>query len=155
MAETVFTSFNIGGQGLSVQRMRLNSIARNIANANTTKAEDGEPYKREVTVIHAVGEGSFGSELSQQMKLSGSGTRSVGGMYARKVVEATTSHDESEPRQVYDPSHPDADENGYVKMPNINVVNEMVEMISAQRAFEANVNVIESAKNIARDSLDI
>ena len=71
------------------------------------------------------------------------------------VLKAKSARDNTPPRLVYDPSHPDADENGYVRMPNINIVTEMVEMISAQRSFEANSQVIESAKNVARDSLEI
>jgi flagellar basal-body rod protein FlgC len=72
-----------------------------------------------------------------------------------QYLDIEIKKDMSEGRLVYDPSHPDADENGYVRYPNVNVVTEMVEMITAQRAFEANVSVIESAKNVARDSLDI
>nr|HPO63258.1 flagellar basal body rod C-terminal domain-containing protein [Candidatus Kapabacteria bacterium] len=71
------------------------------------------------------------------------------------VLNAKTAKDNSEPRLVYDPSHPDANEEGYVEMPNINIVTEMVEMISAQRSFEANSGVVEAAKNVARYSLEI
>ena len=161
MAENIFSSFNASGQGMSVQRLRLSSVAKNIANANTTKGPNGLPYQREIVVVHSKNTGSFDSELDNQIELF-STDNSHSSNIANKsnpnnfnIVDATTLNDDSPPRLVYDPNHPDADENGYVKMPNINIVTEMVEMISAQRAFEANTNVFESAKNIARDSLDI
>jgi flagellar basal-body rod protein FlgC len=161
MAENIFSTFAISGEAMSVQRMRLSSVAKNIANANTTKAADGQPYKREVVVVKAVGDNaSFGDVLDGQMSLSkptGSNMSAINsdGSHAAKSLQALTTVDNSPPRLVYDPSHPDADEKGYVAMPNINIVTEMVEMISAQRAFEANAGVVEAAKNLAKDSLEI
>lgn len=161
MSENIFASFEISSQGMQVQRMRLSAVANNIANANTTKGPDGEPYKREVVIVRANSENPFEKELKTQIKLIGTdplhttnlGSGTIKG--SNKVLNANTAKDNTPPRLVYDPAHPDADENGYVKMPNINIVTEMVEMISAQRAFEANTNVVEAAKNIARDSLEI
>jgi flagellar basal-body rod protein FlgC len=161
MAENIFSSFNISGQGMSVQRMRLSAVANNIANANTTKGPDGEPYQREVVVVRAIPQSPFDSELNNQIKLDRTddihSKNAYPGTYPPdyRVLNAITARDNTPPRLVYDPSHPDADENGYVKMPNINIVTEMVEMISAQRAFQANTGVIDAAKNIARDSLEI
>ena len=162
MAENIFATFDISGQGMSVQRMRLSAVANNIANINTTKGPDDEPYKREVVIVRGLKQNSFQSELiNQQISLSKSDGAHAGnagfGTYSQDndVLRAVSARDSSPPRLIYDPSHPDADEQGYVKMPNINIVTEMVEMISAQRAFEANEGVIESAKNIARNSLDI
>jgi len=161
MAENIFSSFNISGQGMSVQRMRLSAVAKNIANANTTKGPDGQPYQREVVIVRAMHKSPFENELENQIRLDRTdNTHSMNasqGTYPPdyRVLSAKTARDNTPPRIVYDPSHPDADEKGYVKMPNINIVTEMVEMISAQRAFQANTGVIDAAKNIARDSLEI
>lgn len=161
MAENLFSTFKISGQGLSVQRMRLSATANNIANVNTTKGIDGQPYRREVVVVRAVPGSPFEEELSNQISLSMTSPdhtpEAAPGGFPQdyKVLQAATARDNSLPRLVFDPSHPDADAEGYVKMPNINIVTEMVEMISAQRAFEANSNAIESVKNMARDSLEI
>ncbi|TAL67300.1 MAG: flagellar basal body rod protein FlgC [Bacteroidetes bacterium] len=160
MSENIFSTFEISGKGMSLQRMRLNAVANNIANANTTKGPDGLPYKRDIVIVNAVQNNSFEDELDSQISLTGSENIHTGNEYAEgnpysNVLEAHLAKDDSPPRMIYDPSHPDADEDGYVAMPNINIVTEMVEMISAQRGFEANASVIESAKNMARDSLDI
>lgn len=161
MAENIFSSFSISGQGMSVQRMRLSATAKNIANINTTKSTDGQPYKREVVVVRAIPGSPFDSEMQHFIAMDKTNPdhapTAKQGQYPPdySVLQARTATDNTEPRIVYDPYHPDADKNGYVKMPNINVVTEMVEMISAQRAFEANTGVVDSAKNIARNSLEI
>jgi flagellar basal-body rod protein FlgC len=161
MPENIFATFKISGQGMSVQRMRLNAVANNIANANTTKGPDGNPYQREVVVVRAIPDSPFEKELNGQLdlvrtdKVHSSNVSIPGDQPDYRTMQAISAKDSTPPRIVYDPSHPDADENGYVKMPNINVVTEMVEMITAQRAFEANAGVIEAAKNIVRDSLEI
>lgn len=161
MAENLFATFAISGQGMSVQRMRLSAVANNIANANTTVGPDGKPYQREVVVVRAIPKSPFEEQLEDQIVLSRTddahSSNAMLGTYPPdySVLKAKTAKDNSPDRMVYDPSHPDADENGYVHFPNVNIVTEMVEMISAQRAFEANTTVIESAKNAARDSLDI
>jgi flagellar basal-body rod protein FlgC len=161
MAENIFSTFAISGEAMSVQRMRLGSVAKNIANTNTTKAADGQPYKREVVVVKAAGgNASFGDVLDGQLSLTQPSGGYMPGMsgeskQSANSLQALTTVDNSPPRLVYDPSHPDADEKGYVAMPNINIVTEMVEMISAQRAFEANAGVVEAAKNLAKDSLEI
>lgn len=161
MAENIFSTFDVSGQGMSVQRMRLSAVAKNIANVNTTKDANGEPYQRDVVIVRAVNQSPFDRELSSQISLSQSdfshatNAQPFGYSDENQVIKAITAKDETPPRMVYDPSHPDSDENGYVKMPNVNIVTEMVDMISAQRAFEANAGVIESAKNIAKDSLEI
>lgn len=161
MAENIFASFDISGQGMSVQRMRLSATARNIANANTTKGPDGQPYKREVVIARAIPGSPFEEELANSIGMNSTDSSHVPAAVRHpdapdnSVLRAKTAYDASPPRLVYDPSHPDANEEGYVLYPNINIVTEMVEMISAQRAFEANTQVVESAKNIARDSLEI
>jgi len=161
MPENLFSTFNISGQGLSVQRMRLSATAKNIANANTTKGVNGKPYQREVVVVRQVPGSPFEEALDSEISLTKSSSEHSGearlhsypGDY--RVLQAATAEDNTPPRLVFEPSHPDADENGYVHFPNVNIITEMVEMISSQRAFEANTQVIESAKNIAKDSLDI
>lgn len=161
MAENIFSTFAISGQGMSVQRQRLSAVANNIANANTTKGPDGLPYQREVVVVRHVPGSPFEDVLQDQISMTQtsddhSGNASpVGKSPDYTVLNAYTTKDATPPRMVHDPSHPDADENGYVHFPNINIVTEMVEMITAQRAFEANTGVVDSAKNLARYSLEI
>lgn len=151
MKNSIFEIFRISGEGLRYQRMRLESIARNIANANVTRSEDGKPYKRELIIASARETKSFEDELSEAIfsRIMPKTENEASTMTIKKIV------DDSDFRMVYEPSHPDADEKGYVLYPNVNIVTEMVDMISAQRAFESNVSVIEAAKNVARDSLDI
>lgn len=161
MAENIFASFDISGQGMSLQRKRLSAVANNIANVNTTKSSDGKVYQRETVVVRDITANSFDNELKEQILLFG--TKNTHGKNIEGLTENSNNHiihsevikDDSPPRIVYDPSHPDAREDGYVEYPNINVVTEMVEMISAQRAFEANTQVVESAKSIAKYSLEI
>lgn len=161
MPENIFATFDISGQGMSVQRMRLNAVARNIANANTTNGPDGEPYQREVVKVSSKNNRNFGSELKNSIELNRTDdSHSVSASLSAResdnlTLEAETVKDGMPPRLVYDPHHPDANEEGYVTMPDINIVTEMVEMISAQRAFQANAGVIDSAKNIARFSFEI
>lgn len=161
MAENIFSSFNISGQGMSVQRMRLTATANNIANANTTKGVDGKPYQREVVVTRAIPDSPFEEELDEQISLqrtsSNHSSNANAGTYPPNyaVLKSKFARDNSAPRLVYEPNHPEANEEGYVEMPNINIVTEMVEMMTAQRAFEANTGVVDAAKNIARNSLEI
>jgi len=161
MAENIFASFDISGQGMTVQRMRLSATARNIANVNTTNYIDGRPYQREVVVVRAIPDSPFEERMEEIIKMNRTSQAHAPatkrGTYPPdySVLKARTSYDLSPPRLVYDPNHPESDENGYVHYPNINVVTEMVEMISAQRSFEANTSVIDAAKNIAKNSLEI
>ncbi|MCS7000143.1 MAG: flagellar basal body rod protein FlgC [Bacteroidota bacterium] len=159
--ENIFSSFAFSAQGLSVQRMRLSSVAKNIANADTTRDERGQVYRREVVIVRALQRTQFDDLLQQSLPLARSMPSHVDpetpGLRPPndQILKAQVARDNSPPRLVYDPTHPDADSDGYVRMPNVNIVTEMVEMISAQRAFEANTAVISAAKNIARDSLEI
>jgi flagellar basal-body rod protein FlgC len=161
MPGNIFSSLAISAQGLSVQRQRLSTVAKNIANADATRGPDGEPYRREIVLVRAHPADAFEEALGAQLQL-----RQTSGAHAPtiepphhwqppQVVSATVVQDPSPFRLVYDPSHPDADAQGYVRYPNVNIVTEMVELISAQRAFEANTAVINAAKSIARDSLEI
>lgn len=161
MGQSLFTTFDISGQGMSVERRRLSAVANNIANANTTKTTNGGPYQREVVSVRANKPNTFEEAFTESIGLlnSEAGHAPKQASFAKPAsdiaVEAKVEKDQSPARVVYDPSHPDADDNGYVKMPNVNIVTEMVEMIAAQRGFEANSQVVAAAKNIARDSLEI
>lgn len=162
--DRLFAGLNISSLGLSVQRRRMNSIAENLANAETTKTESGGPYKRKFLQLKAHGSQVFTSAIQQasiplsttqngHVPLAEFGAR--GGPATMNAIEAKETTDPTPPRMVYDPGHPDADANGNVAMPNVNVVTEMVNMISASRSFEANVVAINAAKNMAKDSLEI
>lgn len=161
MAENIFTMMNIGGQGMSLQRKRLNAVANNIANVNTTKDIDGLPYKREIVVSNYKEGRDFGEELETSLQLARTNkahspnTRLKPDAAEADIVKGETVKDATAERLVYDPSHPDADADGYVHYPDINIVTEMVDMITAQRGFEANTQVISAAKNLARFSLEI
>lgn len=165
--EKLFAGLNISALGLTAQRKRMNVIANNMANAETTRTEEGGPYKRKIVLLKANAQPaaggfisalkSFGTKLTatSQAHFSNiseeSGTPdSFGG-----GVQSLEKEDNTPFKMIYDPSHPDTDENGYVKMPNVNVVTEMVDMISASRAYEANVTAVNAAKTIAKDALEI
>lgn len=125
--------FNVAATGLSAQRIRINVISSNLANANTTRTEDGGPYKRKDVVFEQIMKG----ELN-------------GGVRVNEIKE-----DEKPPMLKFDPSHPDANEEGYVMMPNIHPVEEMVNMLEASRSYEANVTVLSTAKQLALKAIDI
>jgi flagellar basal-body rod protein FlgC len=141
----MFDSMHISASGLSAERVRMDVIAQNLANVNTTRGPDGNPYRRKEVVFQS-------ADMSQ-----GSGVSGVGGGGTPKLgVEVLgITEDPSPLRAVYDPSHPDANEQGYVFLPNINPVTEMVDMITATRAYEANVTSMNAAKNMALKALDI
>lgn len=142
-----FSSLDIGASGLTAQRVRMDTISQNIANVNTTRTEDGTPYRRrEVLFEERTGPDSFSSALSNASNNLNNGQ----GVRVSKIVE-----DSSDFKKVYDPGHPDADAEGYVSMPNIDIVTEMVNMISATRSYEANVTSINATKSMALKALEI
>ncbi len=144
-------TLRIGSSALSAQRLRLDLIANNIANAETTRTEAGGPYQRQDVVFSEQSDNSFLPHFIQARRNSGEapGTGSSG-----VNVAAIVTDPEPGP-QIYDPSHPDADENGYVTYPNVNLVVEMTNMLSATRSYEANLSVIEAAKRMALKALEI
>lgn len=150
----LFSAMDISASGLTAQRLRLDLIASNLANADTTRTAEGGPYKRQVAVLEQRGSSLFSGYLgaAQAGGAGGldAGTYSGGGVRVASIVE-----DPTPPKLKYDPSHPDADQDGYVKLPNVNTVTEMVDMIEATRAYEANVTAINSAKQMALRALDI
>jgi len=164
--KALFASIDISASGLSVQRRKMEVIAENIANIETTRTQKGGPYRRKIVVFKkAEGTENFRSVIQEESgRLTITNERHIkggrffesrlqeipAGVQVDKIVE-----DDTPPRLVYDPSHPDADENGYVAMPNINPITEMVNMLAATRAYEANATVIEAAKNMAKRALEI
>lgn len=155
--EQFFTGLNVSANGMSAQRKRMNAIASNIANAETTRTEEGGPYVRKMVLMKEESQGTFSKllnsgsfDLGVANKYNlGSMEQGVSGVAAEETTDSTPF------KMVYDPSHPDANDEGYVEMPNVNVVNEMVDMISATRSYEANVTAISAAKQMAKDSLEI
>lgn len=140
-----FSAMEITSSGLGAERVRMNTIASNLANARTTRTADGGPYQRLDPVFEAVPLATRFRDLAN-----------VRAAQQASLVEVTQiRQDTSPPQQVYDPSHPDADANGYVSLPNVNVVEEMVNLITASRAYEAGVTVMQSLKGMARSALSI
>lgn len=128
----------ISGSALSAQKLRLDLVANNIANINTTRTEEGGPYRKHMPV--------FEEKLQETMEE---------GFKGRGVKVSAIIQDDSPPRLEYNPEHPDANEEGFVAMPNINIVDEMVDMITATRAYQANVTALETAKQMALKALEI
>ena len=142
-----FGSLDTSASGLTAQRLRLDVISQNMANASTTRTESGGPYKRKTVVFEQIQNdvnGSFGTVLNRKKQSGNNGVR------VAQIVE-----DESQGELVYNPTHPDANAQGYVEMPNVNVIDEMVNMISASRSYEANVNSFNSMKSMFAKALEI
>ncbi len=137
-------SLRTSATGLSAQRLRMNLISSNLANVNTTQTKDGKHYQRKDAVFAAEQQTDFGSTLANRL------AEGTGGV---KVVEIR--EDNRPPILKYDPNHPDADAKGFVALPNINVVEEMVNMISATRSYEANVTAVKATKEMAAEALEI
>ena len=140
-----FSSMNVSSSALSAGRTRMNLISSNLANANATRTPEGGPYKRKDAVYSATP-----VENSFTRVLDGATAKQV-----RKVEVSEIVEDQNPPRLQYDPSHPDANAQGYVAMPNVNVVEEMTDMISATRSYEANVTAVQAAKSMAMKTLEI
>ncbi|HKK01560.1 MAG TPA: flagellar basal body rod protein FlgC [Desulfuromonadales bacterium] len=135
----IFQTMKIGASALQAQQVRLNTISSNLANIDTTHTPEGGPYQKKDVIFEP-------TTLSFDQSLQGA----VQGVQVAGIVP-----DSAPPRLVYDPNHPDAGPNGYVKMPNVNVVEEVADMISASRAYEANVTTIKSATRMATKALEI
>lgn len=144
-----FSNFEISASGLSAQRLRMDVVANNIANVNTTLSVGGGPYIRQRVTFEPR---SQSSRFLLPMKFGGAASQ-AGADEGVRVVGV--SNDPTPPKLVYDPGHPQADASGYVAMPNVNIVNEMVDLLSASRAYEANVTAINSAKSMAMKALEI
>jgi flagellar basal-body rod protein FlgC len=161
----ILNAIEVASQGLSVQRSKMNTVAENIANAETTETKEGGPYRRQRVIVKAdKKEGAFSTLMSEAgVKLARTDERHIEGkplptgrgVELSSVKMKTVTDPASSYRLVYDPSHPQADAEGYVKMPDVEVVTEMVDMMAASRAYEANTVAISSAKQMAKDALDI
>ena len=145
---SMFGGMEISASALTAQRLRMNVTAENLANAQTTKTADGTPYRRKEVNLEAVPNGGFGAQLSKAM--GGGAGVAPGGVQARAITEDGTNG-----KLVYDPGHPDADQQGYVRMPNVDTVTEMVDLIDAQRAYEANVTAMSASKQMFAKTLEI
>lgn len=167
MSEGLFSAIRTSASGLRGQRTKMDVVARNLANAETTRTEEGTPYRRQRAIFEQV----LGDKLSRHASSMG---RADDGALARTHPahlkglvlkqsqeggglnsEVGVAPDASEFRVVYDPGHPDADEAGYVLMPNVNPITEMVDMITASRAYEANVSAVQASKDMFGDALKI
>lgn len=144
----MFTAFDINATGMTAERYRMDIIAQNVANAETTRTEDGTPYRRKVVVFEEKNSRPthFHAILQKANEnYTGSGVKVTG------VYEDTWT----EGNMVYDPSHPDADENGYVTYPNVSIITEMTNLIDASRAYQANATAFDASKNIATTGLNL
>lgn len=144
----IFSSFGVNASGLTAERYRMDIISQNVANANTTRTEEGTPYRRKIVKFE---------ERSQDSTSFGTIFKRARGMDVGNGVKATGVFEDysSDLVMVYDPAHPDADENGYVLYPNVNIVTEMTNMIDASRAYEANATAFEASKSMAQKGLQI
>ena len=144
----LFDALGISGSGLTAQRLRMDVTSENLASAQSTRGANGQPYRRkEVVLQEAQGDGGFGGVLNGAM---GAGSAAGAGVEVGGIVE-----DRSPGRRVYDPGNPDADRTGYVTLPNVNPVTEMVDLIDSSRAYEANVTAMQSAKQMFSKTLDL
>ena len=157
------SDFDISGYGLSAQRFRMNVISSNIANANTTRTAEGGPYRRREVIFKAT---DFDKLLNEQINkdnnflkyenpLNDPSSPEEAKPAIQSVVVDKVVRDDKDFRMKYDPSHPDANAQGYVAYPNVNPVIEMADLIEATRAYQANVSAFTSAKTIAQSAIDL
>ena len=149
------SSMDISASALTAQRQRLDIISENISNVDTTRTEAGGPYRRKTVVFEAkVGDVSFKDSLNDAIERKKNGDRTVRtttpGVRVAAIVE-----DQSALKTEYNPEHPDADENGYVQLPNVNMLEEMIDSMSATRSYQANVTVLNAVKSMASKALEI
>lgn len=142
---SIFNSLDISASGMTAQRLRTDIIAQNIANVNTTRDENGDPYRRKTVVFAEKDITSFSDALNLAASTTGNGVK------VTQIVE----DDDTEMKLVYDPSHPDSNEEGYVTYPNVNTVTEMTNLIDASRSYEANVTAFNATKSMALKGLEV
>ncbi len=145
-----FNGMNISASGMSAQRLRMDIISQNIANVETTRDENGNPYRRKTVVFSEREADSFGTVLAQTAAGKASDKQGNGVKVTAIVEDHVTAM-----KRVYNPSHPDADQDGYVTMPNVNTVTEMTNLISATRSYEANVTAFNATKNMLLKGLEV
>lgn len=142
------SSMNISASAMTAQRLRLDVASENIANIDTTRTEGGGPYQRKMVVLEARNENNFRRTLMNAAGASRQGSR--GGVQVAQIMADTTPF-----KSVYSPEHPDADENGYVQMPNVDIIKETVDGMSASRSYEANITAFNAMKLMASKALEI
>ncbi len=142
------STLNISGSGMTAQRLRLDVVSDNIANLETTRTEDGGPYRRKMVILQAQ-EPSF-REILEGVRTGQTKNPTGDGVKAIAVVE-----DQTELKPVYDPTHPDADEDGYVMMPNIDLVKETADAMAASHAYQANITAFNTTKQMAQSALEV
>jgi flagellar basal-body rod protein FlgC len=145
----LFDAITIAGSGLSAQRVRMDVTAENLANADTTRAANGQPYRRQEVVLSQIGSSGFGSALSGALAPSG-GVQPAGGVTVAGIVSDNTPD-----QQVYNPGSPEADAQGYVKMPNVSTVTEMTDLISEQQSYQSDVTAMQTAKSMFTSTLGL
>jgi len=159
-----FFGMNITAAGLSIQRKKMNLISENIANSSTTKTDDGKPYQRKYLVVTQKAIDANPGIENAAIKLNvsrGDHMTQFSDVFSNQAQDSAAKINSDEAIDtkagdvVYMPDHPDADENGYLQMPNVNIVTEMVDMISATRSYEANLTAFNSSKQMAKDTLEI
>lgn len=143
----IFSAFDVNASGMTAQRYRMDIISENVANANTTRTADGTPYRRKIVTFEERGGRERFSHIFENVRQDFHGK----GVKVTKVSEDM----ETEMIMAYDPSHPDADENGYVTYPNVNIVTEMTNLIDASRAYEANATAFGASKAMAIKGLEM
>ncbi len=146
----IFNGMNISASGMTAQTMRMDTIAQNLANIDTTRDENGNTYRRKTVVFAEKNKDAFGAALAMQQArrattLNGQGVK----------VTAIAEDHVTALKKVYDPAHPDADEDGYVTYPNVDTVTEMTNLIDASRSYEANVTAFNATKNMLLKGLDV
>ncbi len=138
------SSLNISGSGMTAQKMRLDIISENISHISTTRTDKGGPYRRKLVVLESINGQSFRDKFNKALYNSNAGVR------VTKIIEDDTPF-----KMVYNPEHPDADEKGYVAMPNVDMLKETVDSMEATRAYEANITAFNAVKSMATKALDI
>ncbi|MDR2649070.1 MAG: flagellar basal body rod protein FlgC [Clostridiales bacterium] len=142
----MFNALNISAAGLTAQRLRMDVISQNIANINTTRTPEGGPYRGKHAVFQEIPDQGFSRVFQNTLNRPALGA----GVRVSEIAA-----DETPGVRVYEPGHPDADTDGYVSMPNVNIIEEMVNMISASRSYEANVTALNSSKSMIAKTMEI
>jgi flagellar basal-body rod protein FlgC len=145
----LFDAISIAGSGLAAERIRMDVTAENLANADTTRAANGEPYKRQDVLLKQVGSDGFESALSSALGHASSAPTAGGVEVAGITTDATPD------QQIYDPSNPDADAKGYVRMPNVSTVTEMTDLISESQGYQSDVTAMQTAKSMFTATLGL
>ncbi|MGO9490156.1 MAG: flagellar basal body rod protein FlgC [Solirubrobacteraceae bacterium] len=146
----LFDAISIAGTGLTAQRIRMDVTAENLANADTTKGANGQPYRRQEVVVGEIGaDASFSGALSGALEQT-AGVQQPGGVRVTGIVEDATPD-----QQVYDPGNPEADKQGYVKLPNVSTVTEMTDLIAEQQSYQSDVTAMQTSKSMFSSMLGI